>query len=235
MQFQELKRLRHRKGHGIHSPFVYNLITQVIEEKTPYYAFEEIENFRKSLLERTGESTTDDNQIAEITARETQSARFGAFLFRLENYLKSKTVIVAGASTGVMGMYLAMVGKTQTECYLLEERTELLQPVKEFALAQHLHNIHFTDDNLKPADLIFINQLNENQTVDKIVEKYMPFTHNKTVWIINDMDKNKKMSELWQSLQTPNLKVDLQTVGLVFWNEKLPKQTYKLYWKDGKK
>ncbi|GHV13170.1 hypothetical protein FACS1894162_9070 [Bacteroidia bacterium] len=221
--------LRHRKGHGIHSPFVYKLITQVLEEKTPYYAFEEIENFRKSLLARTDE-------IAKITARETQSAKFGKFLFRLENFLQNKNVIVVGASTGVMGMYLAMVSRTQTRCYLLEERTELLQPVKEFALEQHLHNVYFTDADLQQADLIFINQLPANAEIEKIVKKYKSLTHEKTVWIINDIDKNKKMYDLWRSFQIiPGLKLDLKTAGLVFWNNKLPKQTYKLYWKDGKK
>ncbi len=34
-----IKRFRKRKGYGVHSPFAFQLITQVINQKTPYYAF----------------------------------------------------------------------------------------------------------------------------------------------------------------------------------------------------
>jgi hypothetical protein len=220
--------LRHRKGHGIHSPFVYNLITRVIEEKSPYYAFEEIEDFRKSLLERKDE-------LSEITARETPSAKFGAFLFRLVKELKCKSVAVVGASTGVMGLYVAMVSRIKTDCYLLEERETLLQPVKDFALEQNLFNLYFTDANLEKADLIFINQLKKELEIDEIIKKCQSLSGNNTVWVLNHIDKDKKMCDLWQSVQTPSLKLDLQSVGLIFWNEKFREKTYKLYWKDGKK
>ena len=41
--------LRYRKGYGVHSPFVYNLITKVIEEKCSYYSFYDIELLRREL------------------------------------------------------------------------------------------------------------------------------------------------------------------------------------------
>jgi len=31
--------IRYRKGFGVHSPFVFNLITKVIEERCQYYSF----------------------------------------------------------------------------------------------------------------------------------------------------------------------------------------------------
>ena len=42
--------IRYRKGFGVHSPFVFNLITKVIEEQCPYYSFGDIELIRKQLL-----------------------------------------------------------------------------------------------------------------------------------------------------------------------------------------
>jgi hypothetical protein len=44
--FQRLKhlfRFRRKRGYGIHSPFVFELVTSVIREKAEYYAFREIE------------------------------------------------------------------------------------------------------------------------------------------------------------------------------------------------
>ena len=38
--------IRYRKGFGVHSPFVFNLITKVIEERCQYYSFYDIELIR---------------------------------------------------------------------------------------------------------------------------------------------------------------------------------------------
>ena len=39
----QIKRFRHRKGFGVHSPFAFRLITEVIEESSPYYGYVAIE------------------------------------------------------------------------------------------------------------------------------------------------------------------------------------------------
>ncbi len=41
--WKHLFQARHRHGHGVHSPFLFDLIVNVIEEKWPYYCYEEIE------------------------------------------------------------------------------------------------------------------------------------------------------------------------------------------------
>jgi predicted O-methyltransferase YrrM len=236
------RKIRYRKGFGVHSPFVYNLITKVIEEKNSYYAFAEIENFRKKLL-----SGNDEGSI--ITAKETQSANYGAFLFRIVNFFKCKNVIQIGSSTGVMGIYLAMASRTQTDCWLLEERRGLSQPVREFALAHNLNKIHYIEGDYKvnleilhstlpEADLIFINQLPESMEIEALVHLCKPFMQKKSILILNGIAKNKMMRNFWQSIKDhPQSRVilDLYALGMVFFDDKLPKRQYKTYFNDGKK
>lgn len=41
--FVWLARFRHRKGYGVHSPFAFRFITDVIYERSPYYAYSELD------------------------------------------------------------------------------------------------------------------------------------------------------------------------------------------------
>jgi precorrin-6B methylase 2 len=218
------------------------LITKVIEEKTDYYAFEEIENFRKKLL-------SGHDEISRITAKETQASDYGKFLFRMVNFFKCKNVIQIGSSTGIMGLYLAMASRTQCDCFLLEERTGLLQAVKENALAHNLNKLHCIEGNyeenlktlhskLPEADLIFINQLPSSIEMEKGILLCKPFIKKTSILILNDIVKNKKMKNLWNLLKEhPRSRVtmDLYTLGILFFDDKLPKRHYKTYFNHGKK
>ena len=42
----QIKRFRYRKGYGVHSPFAFRFITEVINESSPYYSYIEIENIK---------------------------------------------------------------------------------------------------------------------------------------------------------------------------------------------
>lgn len=52
-----LVRFRHRKGYGVHSPFAFRFITDVIYERHPYYAYKELDKvlpFSKRFRHRKG-------------------------------------------------------------------------------------------------------------------------------------------------------------------------------------
>ena len=107
--------IRYRKGYGVHSPFVFNLITKVIEEHCSYYSFYDIELIRKQLLFRDNIITYPDRQqkgklrrrtVGEIVKREAIKPKHGALLFRLANYFKSQNILQLGPSMGLSTLYL---------------------------------------------------------------------------------------------------------------------------------
>ena len=107
--------LRYRKGYGVHSPFVYNLITKVIEEKCSYYSFYDIELLRRELYyreevvtcpDRQHPGRTKQRQVGEIVYREAIKASHGALLFRLVNYFKSRHILQLGPNMGLSTLYL---------------------------------------------------------------------------------------------------------------------------------
>jgi len=241
-QIKLYRKLRYRKGHGVHSPFVYNLITKVIEEKTPYYVFEDIESFRKELLHC-------ENPINTLTAEETQSKNYGALLFRLVNFFKCRTVLQIGSSTGLMSLYLALPLRMSCNCYALEERTGLLESVRFFSEKHSLKNLHLMEgayeESLKllsseiPSfDFIFINAKGDSEKTGEAFHLIENFIASETVMVIDRIRRDNAMKKLWKEIKNRSnviQTIDLFSLGLVFFNTRLHKQHYKNYFDDGKK
>ncbi|MDR3219772.1 MAG: hypothetical protein LBU22_12500 [Dysgonamonadaceae bacterium] len=241
-QFRLYRKFRYRKGYGVHSPFTYNLITKVIEEKTPYYVFNDIENFRKKLLSA-------ENQLYKITASETQHQNYGALLFRLVNFFKCKNVLQIGGSTGVMSLYLALPLRNICDCYVLEERSGLLNALADYVNENHLQNLHlirgdYTENLLKlkekiaAFDLIFVNLSGEPDKMQHIIYEVGKLVNKNTLLIVDGITRSPEMKELWKKIvnhSKTRLTIDLLALGIAFFDEKLQKKHYKNYFNYGKK
>jgi predicted O-methyltransferase YrrM len=236
------RKLRYRKGYGVHSPFVYSLITKVIEEKASFYAFDEIEKLKTEMIAA-------GNPLSRLTAHETQHRNYGALLFRIVNFFKCKNVLQLGSSTGIMSLYLAMASSEHCNCYALEERRGLLEAAKTFSSNRRLNRLHFIEgkyeEELKllqaskiQADLLFINGMSDSLETEKTINLCTPFIYNKTILIIDNIMKNEKMKELWKKIKNnpqTRVSIDLCALGIIFFDDKLPKKHYKAYFDYGKK
>lgn len=123
------------KGHGIHSPFVYDLVRNVFCDKTEDPAFAAIEGLRRRLLRDDGVLEVEDmgagsghdvspargtsrvrgeagremrvRRVAEIARHAAKPARLGQLLFRLARYYRPSVVVELGTSLGLSTAYLA--------------------------------------------------------------------------------------------------------------------------------
>lgn len=80
--FVWLRRIRHRKGYGVHSPFAFQLITGVIYEQTPYYAYAELNGLHPWWVKFFGLYPLQCHRL----------------LFRLANYIHPKNIQIIGAT-----------------------------------------------------------------------------------------------------------------------------------------
>ena len=83
-------RFRHKRGYGVHSPFVFDLITNVIKEKAVYYDFGRIES------------------MGEIREKEKKLYRL---LFRLAEYFSYRDVLCVGVQGPWVSRYLSAVSR----------------------------------------------------------------------------------------------------------------------------
>lgn len=106
-----LLRFRHRCGYGVHSPFAFNLITQVIYERTPYYKYKDLAEEEKRLAPEK-----DKNWKYE-------SKKIKRLLFRLVNEAQPNVVVDAG-TLAASSLYLK-AGKVGADYLAATELSEL--------------------------------------------------------------------------------------------------------------
>ena len=245
------RRIRYRNGFGVHSPFVFNLITKVIEESCPYYAFHDIEMERRKLLLRMEQLTYPDRQqenklktrpLGRIAEREAISRKQGMLLFRLANYFRSKRIIQLGPAMGISTLYLTSYA-ADLKCIAIEHvpgfariASEVLaraarNPVDlRVGASRELFPKALVD--MEKVDFVLFNTLYEQQNTCCLFEEALKYVHSDTVFVFEGIRQSRQMRNCWKEICShPEVTVtmDLYSMGLVFFNPKLHKRNYKTY------
>ena len=99
---------RHKYGHGIHSPFIFTLIKEVLNDKNEYDAYKKVEKLKERLLleeriikitfQGAGSKYTRQNfrKLNKITKGSSIQEKYGRLLYRLVHYLKPEKIIELG-------------------------------------------------------------------------------------------------------------------------------------------
>lgn len=243
--------LRHRNGHGVHSPFVFNLIDQAISDRFGYYACQDIDLIRRTLKYNTAPFTADgssdvgksqDLTIAEIVSKEAIDKKHGELLFRLTNFLKPTRIIQVGAGAGLSTLYLSSYAKG-LEVIILEENPVTARFAQTLLEKESKNKIKVNTGTYKElfpnalkeigkADMIFFNT-SANDTFDyDLFKQYIEQFQDGTVCIFNKIHAGRQRKELWKEITScpeVTVTIDLYSMGLVFFNRKLHKRNYITY------
>jgi predicted O-methyltransferase YrrM len=232
------------RGHGIHSPFVYEFVREVLNNQKAYYAFEKIENTKKTLLRDkrrigvqdfgAGSNRNRDasKKISDIAAGSLSSQKFGRLLFRLADYYSAGTVVEMGSSLGISAAYMACANPL-SRVYTMEGSTEIAAVAGQVFRQLGLSNItqvtgKFEDEMgnliaaIPPADLVFIDGNHRKKPVLDYFEGFLEKISPVSMIIIHDIHWSFEMEEAWTAIQNhPRVKmsIDIFSAGLIFFRE----------------
>ena len=124
--FRFIKNSKHKKGYGLHSPFMFNLVREIMYGKQHYYAFDAINNYRTKLSrsKETIQTTNFGNgsqvfklsskKISQLNKHSSIPAKYGELLFKIVNHYQPQNIIELGTSIGISTAYLSLANTKST-------------------------------------------------------------------------------------------------------------------------
>ncbi len=244
-------RAKSRLGHGVHSPFVFNLIQDVFNHKGVFYAYKNIEKRRKALLQIGDKiEITDLGAGSAVNKSNIRSVRSMAknallpqeqaqLLFRLVNHFQPQTILELGTSLGLTTAYLASA-KKQAQVYTIEACPNIQQIAKQTFKSLNLPNIHPVlgsfDDKLPPlltqletVDFAFIDGNHAYEPTMQYFHQILPKVTSKSVLIFDDIYWSKSMTKAWEEIKANpkvTVSIDLFRMGLVFFRKESSKEDF---------
>jgi len=147
--FVFLVRSKSKKGYGIHSPFVYELLMNLKDKKKNIESLNELFILRKQLMmdkRIINPSQLGANPINKCTSlkklikKSTSNSKKCITLFLLSKYIKPNTILELGTSIGIATIALAL-GNKKSIIYTIEGNKELADIAEENFKKIGLENI----------------------------------------------------------------------------------------------
>ena len=232
------------KGHGIHSPFVFDFVKKVLNNRKTIECAKEIESRRQFLLKRkeiievedfgAGSSVIKTNirRIDKIAASSLKSRKFAQLLHQIIQYYKPNHVIELGTSFGITTSYLAKANPS-LKVDTFEGASAIAQVAKRNFEKLKINNIKLHEGDFKTTFPHFI------ETTDKIEFAFIDGNHKKeptiqyfnmlldkcsenTILVFDDIHWSKEMEEAWALIKDNDavtLSIDLFFIGILFFKQ----------------
>jgi predicted O-methyltransferase YrrM len=232
------------RGHGIHSPFVYRFVREVLMDKSKYPAYLISESYRKQLLKNFNKIEVLDlgaggkkdtnvyKQISTIAKYALKPSKYSQLLYRFANIFNYKNIVELGTSLGVTTSYLAQLPQ-------LESLTSLegAPQIADFANNQFsimkLQNVKVVTGNFDYTlldvlksntniDLVYIDGNHEKQPTLNYFNQILQYCNSNTCLIFDDIHWSSGMEEAWKEIkgdERVKLTIDVFFLGFVFLNQ----------------
>jgi len=242
---------KHRNGYGIHSPFLYNFVRNVLYGNNYFYAYDDIAELRYELLESKKKINitdfgagskvmkTNTRKVKDIARYSAIREKFGEMLFRTVEHYKPKIILELGTSLGLGTLYLAMPDK-RASVYTIEGCPETAKVASENFAEMNAENIKQIigniDDklpellnNLKTVDFVYFDGNHQKEASLKYFNQCLKKANNETIFYFDDIHWSKEMEEAWEEIkrnEKVRLSIDLFFSGLVFFKKELSKENF---------
>ncbi|MEM6967644.1 MAG: class I SAM-dependent methyltransferase [Bacteroidota bacterium] len=225
----------------VHSPFVYEFATEVLEDEREYYIFRDAENLRFLLSKNHTEIQTTDfgagsvanngkiKSISDIVKNSASRPWQCQTLFRLVNHYKPKTMLELGTSLGISTLYQSQAA-LNARFITLEGDPQLAELASYHFEELKITNVKLIEGRfektldpalreLQKVDYIFMDGNHRITPTLEYFELCLNYAHNDTIFVVDDIHWSEGMELAWNQLKAHpkvTLTIDLFHMGIIF-------------------
>jgi len=242
---------RHKNGYGIHSPFLFDLITKGLNIKYDEEVFSEIEKQRNKLLTTKNKIVVDDlgagskkikgrtRRISELAKTTLSRKKYVLLLIKLIRYFNCVSVLEMGTSLGITTLYLSSA-KKNIYITTIEGEKNIAAIARQNLESGNKKNIRLIVSDFSKAlktlysnnqyfDMVFIDGNHRYDATLEYFDYLKTLTHNESILVFDDIHWSKEMYHAWQKIisdKAVTLSLDVFQFGIVFFKKELSKQHF---------
>ena len=233
------------KGHGIHSPFVFELVTRVLADKRDYPDYAPVEGLRQALKKNSRTIPTEDfgagsvtsalqreRSISSIARSALKPTKFGQLFFRMAHYYKPGVVLELGTSLGITTAYL-VAGNPRARVITLEGAPGIAAEARKNFGHLGLDRIRIVEGNFDDTlasilaevprlDLVYIDGNHRLEPTLRYFRQIRPLLHEDSILVFDDIHWSEEMEAAWAALckeEGVTCSVDLFYIGMLFFRK----------------
>lgn len=230
--------------HGVHSPFVFDFVNNLLRDPTPFYAFKALDKARESLIADKrlievvdyGSGGMDGKEkkakIGKLATGQTLPLKYARLLFRMVNRFQPETILEMGTSVGITTLHLA-AANTKAKVITLEGSPGTAAVAKGLFEKYNARSIEIRtgefDTTMNEAlktlgklDFLFVDGNHRYDPTMSYFQKALPFCHPSSVFVFDDIHWSREMEKAWEEIRSHpkvTLSIDLYRMGILFFHE----------------
>lgn len=236
----------------MHSPFVFDFISNVLNNKGNYQAPDEIEQLRKQILSDKRIIEIEDfgagsrinpskrRSVAQIAKSALKSKKLAQVLFRLVIHYQPQTIVELGTSLGITTAYFSKANN-QASISTIEGSRDIAAIAQQNFQKLNCTNIESLTGNfddtlpsllrrLSSVDLAYIDGNHRYEPTINYFHQFLTKANTQTILIFDDIHWSREMEKAWEEIKShPSVQytIDIFFLGFVFFrNEFKVKQDF---------
>jgi predicted O-methyltransferase YrrM len=239
-----------KNRHGVHSPFVYDLVTKCFNTSANPAKTAVFKKIQKALFSNQhsisitdygkGSSVFKSNvrKVSDIAKIAGITPKKAKLLLRMADYFNPKNILEIGTSVG-LGTSVLSIGNPDAQIVTLEGCKNTAEVAKAVFSQNHLNNIELVVGNFnetladvlkhQPFDLIYFDGNHQKEATLNYFNQCLEAVHNNSVFIFDDIQWSPDMQLAWEEIKRhPKVSITIDTYfwGMVFFRKEQEKQHF---------
>jgi predicted O-methyltransferase YrrM len=233
------------KGHGIHSPFIFDFVVNVLQnKKLNSLQFGKIEVLRKFLKKSnqvlevkdlgagSGLNNSRSRTVSSIAKSAAKPAKYSQLLYRIAVYYKVDSILELGTSLGLTTRYLSLANPTNG-VVTIEGAPNIASYAEEKFKEAGINNIELLVGDfserlngallgLKGHKMIFFDGNHQYQSTMDYFRAALKVCGDQDILIFDDIHWSNEMEKAWKEIKKSEqvrCTIDLFFIGIVFFRK----------------